>query len=58
MIQPDDHTEQEELIYHYEQDIQILMSALKEIRKLPSVRMDEGSQIAHFALKSITHGGK
>jgi len=56
--QPDDHDPMEEFIFLTEKDLDIACKALKEIQKLTSVRMDEGSTIACRALKDIKWGGK
>lgn len=58
MSQPDHHYPEEELIFLLERDLKAACDALKEIQTLPSVRMDEGSNIAYRALKFITWGGK
>ena len=53
MIQPDEHTWEEEHIYHLNLEIEALKSALREIQTLPGSRMDEGSTIAFLALKQL-----
>ena len=49
--QPDDHSWEEEHIHHLNVKIETLKNALREIQKLPSSRMDEGSTIAFMVLK-------
>ena len=58
MSQPDDHYEEEDLVFLLERDLKAACDALKEIQTLSSVRMDEGSNIAYRALKFINWGGK
>jgi len=53
MRQPDDRSWEEDHIYHLNLEIELLKSALLEIQKLPSSRMDEGSTIAFRTLKQL-----
>jgi hypothetical protein len=58
MRQPDDHNEEEELIFLLEKDLETACNALNEIQKLTSDRADDSSDIARIALKDIGWLGK